>query len=421
MENRTPRIGSWMSRVALSLFGVALLGGFMVPTPGPPPNGIRSIPLSDGPILSSRFLFAARGTSEFFFFDPIRSRTLWILKVNHPMGSRNFVHETWTPLHLPDLGTLRDIRDMAFANDTIFLSGRDENDLPIVRSYPITGTEKSESGQETASSHTDFYPPSGGAPIRSLMYDARTRVLWMAYDNGRIQVGPHIVGNPRHLILDSPAGYLALGEPAKALNGPPTLPIIRSPKTPDNGGRTCILYVVERLQSPTANIRNIPLRSPRGSDSRLGLFPFGNRTILLKGSRTFACGMKIEADPPELKPCLYVDPADMPLSSGLSGQNLIFLTVSASSGYSLDVINPAYMDSRISSGAPLAKGFLEKMIEEKGKRHTLPAQAKPIPFFFAAGSRKVVVFGHQHLYRLSLVNPESTKKTPDPPSHTPSL
>jgi hypothetical protein len=420
MENRTLWTGSWIGRLALSLFGAALLGGFMVPTSGPPPNGIRSIPLSDGPILSSRFLFAAKGTSEFFFFDPIRSRTLWILRVSHPMGSQNFVHETWNPLHLPDLGTLRDIRDMAFANDTIFLSGRDENDLPIVRAYPITGTETSESGEITAASHTDFYPPSGGAPIRNLLYDAKTRVLWMSYDNGRIQVGPHIIGNPNHLILDAPAGYLALGEPPNVRNGPPSLPIIRTPKAPGDACLTCTLFVVERAQSPTADIRNIPVRSPEGSDSRLGLFPFGNRTILLKGSRAFACGMRIDADPPLLKPCLPVDPADLPLASGLSGQNLIFLNVS-SSGYSLDVLNPEYVDARVVTGAPLAKGFLDEMVRDKGEHHLLPPQAKPIPFFFAVGSRRAVVFGHQHLYRLTLGKPEPAKAPPGTPAKAPSL
>lgn len=102
-------------------------------------------------------LFASHGAHSFFFFNPQKSTDLWELSLYHPMGSSHYLGETWTRIPLPDLRSIHQIQDMAYARGMIFLSGVDENRTPILRSYLLSPNNTGNSTQRVVS-HTDFYP-----------------------------------------------------------------------------------------------------------------------------------------------------------------------------------------------------------------------------------------------------------------------
>ncbi|MHB8422702.1 MAG: hypothetical protein ACYC9S_10345 [Leptospirales bacterium] len=398
-----------MATMTGSMAGIALLCGFMVSAPSQT-GSVQTIPLPPGPVLSEEYLFAAHGISEFFFFDPARSRHLWHLKVSRPMGSHHFLSESWNQIPLPDLQSLRRVRDMAYAQETLFLSGQDEKGTPIVRAYPIQQSRTSGILSETISSHTDFYPPSGGAPVRKLLYDPLTHVLWIGYDNGEIEIGPHILVTPKNLILDSPAGYLSL--PGKPREGPQELPIIRTPNLPEDRCLTCTLTMVsrKRMDPDTLEIPNIAIRAPRQVGSHLGILPFGNRTLLLRDAHSVACRIRNERNGPSLHPCLTVDSSDIPLAAGASGTDMIFLTAPDGKGNPhFCIVNATYLDSLIQRGAPLKKGFFEQVIRRRGRSAPLPSGAHPFPSFMAESPTGVAIFGRKHLYRLKLFTPSSSR------------
>lgn len=419
MSDWLQRTRTTIATLASSIAGMAILCGFMVSTP-PGTGPLQTVPLPPGPLLSEEDLFAAQGTSAFFFFDPKRSRRLWHLRVSHPMGSRHFLNETWNRIPLPDLGSLKKIRDMSYAEGTLFLSGRDENGTPIVRAYPIQQSRSSGVLEETISSHTDFYPPSGGAPIRKLLYDPLTHVLWIGYDNGEVEVGPHILVTPGNLILDSPAGYLEL--PGTRNEGPPELPLIRTPRLPKDRCITCTLTLVPR-KSPVQNDRNqeeipnLPIRSTHRMGSRLGILAFGNRTILLRDVHSHACRIRIRRNGPTFHPCRTIDTEDIPLAAEVSGSRLVFLTVPDARGKShFATLNPVYLDNLIRRGIPLKKGFLERLLRKKGQEFPLPSDARPFPSFIATSPTRTVIFGRHHLYRLSLFRASSPSRATRPAS-----
>lgn len=409
---------SWSTIATMtgSFAGIFLLCGFMVNTPSET-GSVQTIPLPPGPVLSEEYLFAAHGTSEFFFFNPARSRRLWHLIVSRPMGSRHFLSEIWSRIPLPDLGSLQRIRDMAYAQGTLFLSGQDENGTPIVRGYPIQGSRTFGVLEETINSHTDFYPPSGGSPIRKLLYDPLTHVLWIGYDNGEIEVGPHILVTPQNLILDSPAGYLSL--PGTTREGPRELPIVRIPNLPENRCLTCTLTMVSRKQADSgkSGISSMPIRAPHQVESHLGILAFGNRTLLLRDIHSVACRIRTERSGPSFAPCLDIDGDDIPLAAGVSGPNLVFLVGPDTKGNPhFGIVNAAYLDALIERGAPLKKGFLEQLIRQTGHDASLPPDSRPFPSFMTETPTGAAVFGRKHLYRITLFRPSSPKQTTPPGS-----
>ncbi|MCL5259896.1 MAG: hypothetical protein M1532_04640, partial [Nitrospirae bacterium] len=128
---------SHVSRCLVAILGICLLSGFMVKTPsGNKKLQILPLPPEYSPAQSD--LFASHGAHSFFFFNPQKSTDLWELSLYHPMGSSHYLGETWTRIPLPDLRSIHQIQDMAYARGMIFLSGVDENRTPILRSYLLS-------------------------------------------------------------------------------------------------------------------------------------------------------------------------------------------------------------------------------------------------------------------------------------------
>ncbi|AFS54439.1 hypothetical protein [Leptospirillum ferriphilum] len=403
---------SHISRSLVAILGICLLSGFMVKSPsGHKKLQILPLPPEYSPARSD--LFAAHGARSFFFFNPQKSTDLWELSLYRPMGSTHYLGESWTRIPLPDLRSIHQIQDMAYARGMIFLSGVDENRTPILRSYLLSPKNTGNSTQRVVA-HTDFYPPSGGVPVRELFYDHRTRVLWLLYDNGQIQIGPHILALHRTLLTDSPAGYLLLPGRKKAVAGPLLLPRVRKVSA-DSSCFSCSLSIFQRKRSEENQILEHPVRLPGRVRSHMGIWPLGQRTALFRDKEAFACHIPDRDFPRKLHPCLRVPEINLPMATLLTGSWLVLLTAPDEKAFRhLIALNAAYIDNRIRQGAPLKPGFLDHLSIKDGMDYTLPQNAHVDGTFSVSTARQAIFIGSRHLYRLTLYDRSPAHRTPVP-------
>lgn len=393
----------------LAFLGICLLSGFMVKTPaGDKKLQILPLPPEYSPARSD--LFAHHEDRSFFFFNPRKSADLWELSLYHPMGSTHYLGESWTRIPLPDLRSIHQIQDMAYARGMLFLSGVDENRTPIIRSYLLL-PENSGNSAKRVVAHTDFYPPSGGAPVRELFYDHRTRVLWLLYDNGQIQIGPHILSLPRTLMTDSPAGYLLLPGRKKVAPGPLLLPRVQKVAS-DKSCLSCSLSIFRKKRSKEERILDHPVRLPGRVRSHMGIWPFGQRTALFRDNEAFVCHIPDRDLPGKLHPCLGVPANDLPMATLLTGSWLVLLTAPDEKALRhFIVLNAAYIDNRIRQGAPLKSGFLQDLSKKDGMDYALPQSSRLNGTFAVSTARRAIFIGSHHLYRLTLYGRVSSSGT----------
>lgn len=392
-------IRQWF-RWILPVAGICFLCGFMVKTsPGEKSLQILQLPPEYSP--SEGDLFAWNGVRSFYFFHPGESSDLWELSLFRPMGSSYFLGESWQRIPLPDLRSIHRIRDMAYARNMIFLAGLDENQTPIVRSYLLSAGPKEHQGMKVLA-HTDYYPPSGGSPVRKLYYDHLTRVLWLLYDNGQVQIGPHMLALPGILLTDAPAGYLMLPDKGKTIQGPLLLP--RTKKARETGEcLSCPLSVLSRENTGADSVTDHPVHLPTAVRTHLGLWPLGQKSVLFRDKDSYVCRIPEKNPPDKLHPCLRIPAEDLPLASLLTGNWLVILTApDTRSRQHILTINTTYMDARIRQGTPLSNGFLGQLVQKEGSDYILPAGSRLDGGFAVSGSRQAIFIGHRHLYRIPL-------------------
>ena len=304
---------------------------------------------------------------------------------------------------------------MAYARGMIFLSGVDESRSPIIRSY-LLSPENPDVSPVRVVAHTDFYPPSGGVPVRKMFYDHRTRVLWLLYDNGQIQVGPHVLPLPHTLLTDSPAGYLMMPGRKVTEIGPHLLPRVRKVQE-DTICLSCPLSIFLRQRSNKDSVTDHPVHLPNRVGSHMGLWPLGQRTALFLDSESFACHIPDRNFPRRLHPCLRVPEMDIPMATLLTGSWLVLLTApDKQSLRHLIALNAAYVDNRIRQGTPIKSGFLEKLATIAGMDYPLPQHSRLDGTFAVSTARQAIFIGRHHLYRVTLYDrvqspqPSSRKK-----------
>uniref|UniRef100_A0A7C3LTV0 Uncharacterized protein n=1 Tax=Leptospirillum ferriphilum TaxID=178606 RepID=A0A7C3LTV0_9BACT len=395
-------------RWILPVAGICFLCGFMVKTsPGEKSLQILQLPPEYSP--SEGDLFAWNGVRSFYFFNPENSSDLWELSLFRPMESPYFLGESWLRIPLPDLRSIHHVRDMAFARNMLFIAGLDENQTPIVRSYLLSaGSEEHRSVKVLA--HTDYYPPSGGSPVRKFYYDHLTRVLWLLYDNGQVQVGPHMLALPGMLLTDAPAGYLMLPGKGKPVQGPRLLPHTKRAKEIGEC-LSCPLSVLSRTDTGEDIVTDHPVHLPSSVRTHLGIWPMGQQSVLFRDKDSYACRIPERNLPKTLHPCLRVPTGDLPLASLLTGNWLVILTnPDDRSRQHILLINAAYIDARIRQGAPLGKGFLGTLVRKEGTDYVLPAGSRLGGGFAVSGPRQAIFIGHRHLYRIPLYRKNGSQK-----------
>ncbi len=404
-----------LSRCIFPVLGICFLCGFMVRTP-PGEKHLQILPLPPEHSPSGEDLFAYHGSRSFFFFNPRKSTDLWELSLYRPMGSPDYLEESWNRIPLPELRSMHRIQDMAYARGMIFLAGLDENGTPIVRSY-LLSPEKQDISPARVVAHTDFYPPSGGSPVRKMYYDLRTRVLWLLYDNGQVQIGPHILPLPRTLLTDSPAGYLMLPGRKKNASGPRLLPRVR--KMPqDTSCLSCPLSIFLRQRSNEEEIVDHPVHLPGRIRTHMGLWPLGQRTALFRDHESYACHIPDKDFPRRLHPCLRIPRTDLPMSTLLTGTWLVLLTgPDEQSRRHLLTLNAAYVDNRIRQGAPITSGFLRQLVQKNGTDYPLPSRSRLDGNFAVSTSRQAIFIGRHYLYRIFLYKNTRSALASSPKKH----
>jgi hypothetical protein len=381
-------------QAAFGIFLAISLAAFMVPAPKDKKNFL-TLPLPPGVHLDDHFLFASKNGRKFLFYNPNGPAVLHMLKLDHPMGSAYFFHEQWIDLPLPSPETLSEIGTMALGNHLAYLSGLNPSGEPVLRVLNLSADQKRFTG------YTDFMPKNGRTPIREIALDQANETLWITFNNGEVLNGHSILFTPGTILASSPVEALTekptKGEP----EGPEVLPAIRQSRIKNNDCLSCRLFMLTRERPIRKTVLNLPMRTPVPIDTSMGMIPIGQTGVLFAGDPSVICQIPSIEVSSKIGPCHPVDTNTLPSDGILSGTRETFLLHLGKNGnLALATINRAYLENAIAQRRPLDRSFPASLLLKKSVIITLPENARPIPGFWSTGQRRLVLFGHRHLYLL---------------------
>jgi hypothetical protein len=366
----------------------------MVPVPKEK-KSLLTIPLPPGVHLDDHFLFASRDGRKFLFFNPDGPAVLHLFKLDHPMGSQHFFHEQWINLAIPSPETLSRISSMALGSRLAYLAGLSPSGEPVLRVLNLSPDQRSITG------YTDFMPKSGRTPIRELKLDKANQTLWISFNNGQVLNGHSLVLTPGTILSSSPLEALTESLAKGAPEGPENLPAIRKSQIENTHCLSCRVFLLTRERPDGKTVPNLMARTSLDVDTSMGMIPIGLTGVLFAGDPSVVCQVPTKDLSSKISPCHKVDTSTLPSDGILWGPHETFLLhFKRRSNWSLATINLAYLEEAVSHRRPLERDFPASLLMKKAIITQLPDNARPIPGFWAAGAKKLTVFGHRHLYIL---------------------
>lgn len=384
----------------------------------PPGKGMHLVvlPLPPHVSISRDDDFGREGEGIFYFLSRNGQWRLFRLRVEHPMGAKDLWRESWSDLDIPPPPDSFRVMTSAIGDQHLFLAGMQEGSGPLVRSYQISGNGGS-TGRMTLTGQVDYFPPTAGVSVRTLHLDRKARILWLGYDNGRIESGRPFIQFPDRLLWADPAGYLPLPKRTGLLSGPPPLLSPRDLRSLSGDCFSCRFYVVPRKPGGIEPKANHPIRSRSRVGSSLGLLPAGGNLGLFMGRKSYVCHVPGTSGG-SLSDCHAVLRSDLPVAALWWGNSLAYLFPPGhswpvpSSGvikrageertrWAIVAINPAFLQEAMVKLSPGERFPFGEVMKEKGAIFLLPPDASPRERTFSSGVGTLDLFGKGHLYRIS--------------------
>lgn len=354
--------------------------------------------------------FGHEAPGTFYFFSRRDRWQLSRLVIEHPMGAQDLWRESWSFLSLPVASRNFRVRTAAIGAGHLFLGGEQAGGAPLVRSYQIDSLNGRVGGKMILNGQVDYYPSSPDVAVRILYLDPKARILWIGYENGRVESGrPYLVFSDR-LLWSDPAGYIPQPSETSLEKGPPPL---LSPHALLPSGEMCFscrFYLVSRKNPEGTAIVNRPVRSPRSIESSLGLLPAGENLGLFMGSRSFLCRDPSAKGPSRLSRCHAVSNDGLPVAAVWWANRLAYLFPpgpawksgkSTGDRWAIVSISPAFLQEKTEK---LSRGesfpFLD-LLRKKGSVILLPPGARPRGQTLSSEGKDLFLFGKRHFYRLT--------------------
>lgn len=354
--------------------------------------------------------FGREASGMFYFFSRRDRWELSRLRIEHPMGARDLWRESWASLSIPLPDRNFRVRTSSIGLGHLFLAGEQEGGAPLVRSYQIDSLDGRKGGKMVLNGQVDYFPSAADVAVRTLFLDRKARILWLGYENGRVESGKPYLALADRLLWADPAGYIPLPTETRLKMGPPPL---LSPHALLPSGRVCFscrFYTVPRQDPSGAEIVNHPVRSPRQVDSSMGLLPAGEGLGLFMGRRSWICRIPEKNKKQVLSDCHSLSRAALPVAAVWWANRLAYLFPPGFLGgksekeknrWTIAAINPAFLQEtmeKLSSGDAFP---LRDLLVKNGKIVRLPPGARPRPQTLSSGGKgDLVLFGKRHIYRM---------------------
>jgi hypothetical protein len=276
-----------------------------------------------------------------------------------------------------------------------YLAGLSPSGEPVLRVLNLSPDQRSITG------YTDFMPKSGRTPIRELKLDKANQTLWISFNNGQVLNGHSLVLTPGTILSSSPLEALTESLAKGAPEGPENLPAIRKSQIENTHCLSCRVFLLTRERPDGKTVPNLMARTSLDVDTSMGMIPIGLTGVLFAGDPSVVCQVPTKDLSSKISPCHKVDTSTLPSDGILWGPHETFLLhFKRRSNWSLATINLAYLEEAVSHRRPLERDFPASLLMKKAIITQLPDNARPIPGFWAAGAKKLTVFGHRQLYIL---------------------